>query len=158
MDWKAVSQFTLAYVETMPSQAHHPTWSWIGIPEGLRLLCHTSPSCWVWLTATVWSMLMNCNRPFHYSIMPSQRAPWTTNFIYILYPWENFCQRFSKSKKNFNTQRHCGRYFFCHSKHWTGLICCAYIYFLSVKSFETSITLIFRHQYCLYEFFIGVWN
>lgn len=42
---------------------------------------------------------MNCNRPFHYSIMPSQRAPWTTNFIYILYPWENFCQRFSKSKK-----------------------------------------------------------
>lgn len=57
-----VSRFTPAYVESTRSRAHHPTCPRIEIPGDWCLLRHISPSCWAWLTATVWSQLMNSNR------------------------------------------------------------------------------------------------
>lgn len=91
---KAVSQFTLAYVETTPGRAHHPTCPWIEFPEDRRLLRHTSPSCWVWPTATVWSPLMNSNRPFLCVII------WcTARIITFKDLWENFCHATHNSSK-----------------------------------------------------------
>lgn len=59
---EAVSRFTPAYVESTHSRAHHPTCPRIEIPGDWCLLRHISPSCWAWLTATVWSQLMNSNQ------------------------------------------------------------------------------------------------
>lgn len=80
---KAASPFTLAYVEPTPGRAHHPTCPWIEIPEDRRLLRHTPPSCRVWPTATVWSLLMNSNRPFsplshHLMRLPRRRPNFPT--------------------------------------------------------------------------------
>ena len=60
---KTVSQFILAYVEATPGRAHHPTCPWIETREDWRLLRRTSPSCRVWPTAAVCSLLMNSNQP-----------------------------------------------------------------------------------------------
>lgn len=103
VDWKAVSPFTLAYVETTPGRAHHPTCPWIEIPEDRWLLRHISPSCWVWPTATVWSLLMNSNRPFLRAVI------WCTSHIaYFTVLWENFCHATPNSSKLY-LHKHRGR-------------------------------------------------
>lgn len=83
---EAVSRFTPAYVESTRSRAHHPTCPRIEIPGDWCLLRHISPSCWAWLTATVWSQLMNSNRRLPFVI-----AWFTSNVDNEQYFGAQFC-------------------------------------------------------------------
>lgn len=84
---EAVSRFTPAYVESTRSRAHHPTCPRIEIPGDWCLLRHISPSCWAWLTATVWSQLMNSNRR-----LPFVVAWFTSNVDDERYFGAQFCR------------------------------------------------------------------
>lgn len=83
---EAASRFTPAYVESTRSRAHHPTCPRTEIPGDWRLLRHISPSCWAWLTATVWSQLMNSNRRLPFVI-----AWFTSNVDNEQYFGAQFC-------------------------------------------------------------------
>lgn len=83
-----------------------------------------SGACW-WTVIDL-STILSC----HHNVHPGPLI------LYIFYTLGRISvSAFPKVKKNFNTQRHCGRYFFCHSKRWTGLIYCAYIYFFISQEF-----------------------
>lgn len=77
-----------------------------------------SGACW-WTVIDL-STILSC----HHNVHPGPLI------LYIFYTLGRISvSAFLKVKKNFNIQRHCGRYFFSHSERWTGLIYCAYIYF-----------------------------
>lgn len=101
---EAVSQYILAYVEPTPSRAHHPTCPWIEIPGDWWLLHHISLSL---LTATVWSLLMNSNRPLLYVII------WcTANITNFMDLCENFCHATPESSNMLYLHSHRGRNLF----------------------------------------------
>ena len=82
VDWKAVSQFPRHMQKPRP--AEHVIQPAPGLRSQRVGGCYAThhPSCWVWPTATVWSLLMNFNRPFLYTII--RCTSHITNLIFVL--------------------------------------------------------------------------
>lgn len=94
VDWKAVSKFTLAYAETMPDRAHHPTCPWIEIPEdrgSYAIHRQAAESGRQPLSGACWWTLIDL------SSLPSFSAPPTSPVLWTF--WENFCHATPDSSK-----------------------------------------------------------